>query len=91
MSPVCQEGQDANRAVESDIDSPSQVAVHTLNEPAAHVPSKSVNLHIVRKHTMSLNRSCVWCQEHDAIHKRLRNDMSPVPIPRTQWLCAECT
>lgn len=38
---------------------------------------------------MALKRNCIWCQEH-AIHKRLRSEMPPVPIPRTQWLCAEC-
>lgn len=60
------------------------------DEPAAHVPSKSIQLHIVRKHPMSLKRNCIWCQEQHAIHKRLRNEMPPIPIPRTQWLCAEC-
>lgn len=60
------------------------------DEPAAHVPSKSLQLHTVRRHPMALRRNCIWCQEQYAIHKRLRNEMPPVPIPRTQWLCAEC-
>ncbi|KAF3405150.1 hypothetical protein DPV78_002822 [Talaromyces pinophilus] len=60
------------------------------DEPAAHVPSKSLQLHTVRRHPMALKRNCIWCQEQHAIHKRLRNEMPPVPIPRTQWLCAEC-
>lgn len=60
------------------------------DEPAGHVPSKSLQLHTVRRHPMGVRRNCIWCQEQYAIHKRLRNGMPPLPIPRTQWLCAEC-
>jgi hypothetical protein len=60
------------------------------DEPVSHIPSKSLQLHTVRRHPQALKRNCIWCQEQHAIHKRLRNEMPPVPIPRTQWLCAEC-